>query len=177
MVVKQESRKAGKGWLARRWRHQRQETIIIIVLLAMIVNLALSILIETQKQAELHGQGASAACFITGGANRASCFDVTTSEYGWTLGISNSLIGIIAFCAMTLLMFGAAIPWLTDTHLRLLLKGVTVCLCLGSAWGLYLLGVQAFVLHEYCTFCVIVDSITILSTALLTFGLRVFSSD
>ena len=167
--------------MARQKSAKSIKNILVLCILAILVgaNLVLSSVIESQKQAELSGQGATAMCFVNTNASHGSCLSVTTSPYAWTFGISNSVIGIIAFsvlevmvlCALALQAWPAASgkrqARMLSQRRVLMLRLIALALWIGSAWALYLIALQAFVLGEYCTFCLIIDTITIACATLV----------
>lgn len=88
-------------------------------------------------------------CFIGDDCDR-----VTKSKYGYTLGIPNEVFGI-AFYLFCLLLFSLSFLGssllLGFSLVALLLAAATVA----SLASLYLLLIQAFVLKEWCEYCVL----------------------
>ncbi len=80
------------------------------------------------------------------------CDTVTTSEYGSTFGIANSVYGIFIFPFLILLtLFHIGKP---HRHTRRILH---LAIILGSAVAVYFLYLQIFVLNAFCKFCILID--------------------
>lgn len=93
------------------------------------------------------------------------CSDVVDSKYGQTFGVENAGLGMLYYIGIALfyfvLMSGFSIP---REALYTLGKLVTTG---AFAFSAYLIGVQAFVLKKWCTWCV--------TSALLSTGIFVVS--
>lgn len=91
-----------------------------------------------------HMAGEHVAC---GGS--VQCSQVLSSKYATVAGVPLAALGgagyFLAFSLATLLAFGYA-------RLRLPLVLMVTAMFLGTLWLLYL---QAFVLHAYCTYCLL----------------------
>lgn len=87
------------------------------------------------------------------------CTTVTESRWGTFLGIRNEAWGLLYYgAAFTALVLSAAAPSLTGIIIRFfpLFTGV------GLLYSVFLLGVQAFVIRDYCFYCFISALITFL---------------
>jgi uncharacterized membrane protein len=103
-----------------------------------------------------------------------NCLTVQTSIYGKLLGFPVAGWGIIAFFFMTVslgslafsLSRGKPIPFEELKHFEgFLMFGFLIAL-FGSLWFIYL---QFFVIGTLCKYCMVIDSLTIIST-LVYFG-------
>lgn len=133
--------------------------------LFMLVNLALSLFIQSQKGSR---EGATSKCF----EGTEGCATVQTSMYANTLGISNPVYGILFFSLWTLLFavlaYGArSKAWQrAHNHIKEFLLSTMVFGTLFSLWLLYL---QFFVIGAVCVYCLWVDAIMIACTVTLAF--------
>lgn len=89
--------------------------------------------------------------------SQSECEAVQGSAYGKILGIDNPWFGIFGFVA---LMIFAGLNLLKENKIlrRLIVAGGIV----SGSLATYFLYLQAFVLGQYCVFCVIVDIISII---------------
>lgn len=103
-----------------------------------------------------HLAGHSVRCTITNGCSR-----VLSSSYAAISGIPTASLGALAYFAAfslaTLAMFGYA--W-ARTGLALLVAPMLLA-------TLWLLSVQAFILHAYCEFCLLSATMTLMLTAIV----------
>ena len=99
------------------------------------------------------GQSEQVFCGINSG-----CDIVKNSSYNYTLGIQNSYYGIAVFGILSILLFSQI-----KKHNQVKKKLINISIVLGSIAVLYFLYVQAFVLHAYCKYCLIVDIAMILA--------------
>lgn len=87
------------------------------------------------------------ACGVSSG-----CSIVQASKYESTFGIKNAHLGLVAFITLFIITFlHEKKP--TKTKKQLILAG----LIMGSAFALYFLSLQFFVLHAICKYCMIAD--------------------
>ncbi len=96
--------------------------------------------------------------------NHNSCTIVNTSQYESTFGIKNAHIGLIAFpilCILTILELKKSRKY----QKRLLNLGIM----LGSAFAIYFLYLQFFVLKAICKYCMVVDTGVLASMVLILF--------
>lgn len=89
--------------------------------------------------------------------SQSQCEAVQASSYGKILGIDNPWFGIVGFVA---LMIFAGLSLLKENKIlrRLIVAGGIV----SGSLAIYFLYIQAFILGQYCVFCVIVDIISII---------------
>lgn len=76
------------------------------------------------------------------------CKKVQTSKYSKTLGIPNSIAGFFIYLGIlvtTLLYQYSYIPF----------TPAQTIICIGFAFSMYFLFIQAFVLRAFCTWCVV----------------------
>ncbi|MFA5349529.1 MAG: vitamin K epoxide reductase family protein [Candidatus Paceibacterota bacterium] len=129
-------------------KNKTKYTIILaLMILATIASIILTF-IPLQKAC-----GASEGCSI-----------VNTSQYETTLGIKNAHIGLIAFPILAIL----TILELRKSH-RYQKRLITLGMLLGSAFAIYFLYIQFFVLKALCKYCLVVDIGVILSLGLILF--------
>src|SRR5215211_3930962 len=125
-----------------------QRSSVIIYGLAMVISLiglGDSIYLTVQ-----HLSGRSVKCTVTSG-----CSAVLSSSYATLAGIPTAAFGVLAYFAAfslaTLAVFGYG--W-ARTWLMLLVAPML-------AMTLWLVSVQAFVLHAYCEFCLLSAAMTL----------------
>ncbi len=112
---------------------------------AILVGLATSVLLGAE-----YVQPFPVMCAEGGGCNT-----VAQSAYSHILGIPMPLFGIVFFLALFgSLLVPALRPWLRPLGL------------MGALGGSALIAIQAFVLHAWCRFCVVVDVASLLIAAL-----------
>lgn len=88
--------------------------------------------------------------------SQSQCEAVQTSKYGKILGIDNPWFGIFGFSALIIF---AGLQLLQERKIlrRLIVAGGII----SGAMAIYFLYLQAFILGQYCIFCVIVDILSI----------------
>jgi uncharacterized membrane protein len=125
--------------------------------LAMI--LALIGICDTLYLTVQHLTGKSVKCSVTSG-----CSVVLSSSYATIAGIPTAAFGVLAYFAAfslaTLAVFG-------HNWARTGLLAVVTPMLLMTLWLVYL---QAFVLHAFCQFCLLSAALTVLLTCLAFFG-------
>ena len=103
-----------------------------------------------------HLTGQSARCTVTGGCN-----EVLGSAYSTLGGVPLALFGalayFVAFSLATLAIFGYRLA-------RTVLEGLVALMLLTTLWLLY---VQAFVLHKYCEYCLFSAVLTLALTGIV----------
>ena len=179
----------------------KKKIIILILIFLSLVNLGLSISIEIQKSSsersflqndcklcdpELGNDCSMQSCvegctcdgdFLSGNcfaesSDISGCYDVQTSKYANTFGISNPVYGIISFGLISILLISLLIVIKNKNRVfsRKNLENIRMVIfflifggLLVSLWFLYL---QFFVIHAICNYCMIVDVIMIIMALL-----------
>ena len=133
-------------------RPSRLET----VLFSIAALVALAGLADATYLTVAHLAGEHVAC---GGSKQ--CSEVLSSKYASLFGIPLAALGGVGYFATfsfaTLVAFGYA-------RLRRFLGWTVLAMFLGTLWLLYL---QAFVIHAYCTFCLLSAACTFLIAGIL----------
>lgn len=123
----------------------RTRLLSLIAALLSLVGLADAIYLTIK-----HLTGESARCTISGG-----CDEVLGSAYSTVGGVPVAALGAFAYFAVfslaTLLLYGYRRVWS-------LLAIVVGLMLLATLW---LLSVQAFILHKYCDYCLLSAAITL----------------
>jgi uncharacterized membrane protein len=139
--------------------------IYALIAVAMLINLVLSIVIQSQKSAKESGVRTLGECFDgTGG-----CATVQMSYYARTLGISNPYYGIVFFALWALMFYAMSLPSKAALHIsswKQLHMFLAVSLIAGALFSIWLLYVQFFILRTTCIYCLWVDAIMIACAAL-----------
>lgn len=145
-----------------------QRTVLWLVAAAMIINMAISVTIEWQRNTALKDPSAVAGtCFAND--PKSGCFNVQTSPYAKAFGISNPLLGIIGFGIISLAIVTLLLAersgayWLRGRENFILLP-LHAGFIIGSAFSIWLLYLQFFVLMTTCSYCLWVDAIMISSS-------------
>lgn len=83
-------------------------------------------------------------CLIGG-----DCGEVVGSKYGKTLGIENEILGLLYyFGILVLLVMSLWFPSFSIVRLIMVIASV-----MAAAFSTYLLILQQFILHKYCSWC------------------------
>jgi len=83
----------------------------------------------------------------------SGCDTVRASSYSHLLGIPLPAFGVLMYVTLALLIFAAPLLAASLAHaIRYALVGISGA---GFLFSLYLTGIEAFVLHAWCTWCVI----------------------
>jgi uncharacterized membrane protein len=98
------------------------------------------------------------------GGLQTSCYAVQTSQYEKTFGIKNAHSGLVAFFLIGVLAV-MQIKSPNKERKNLITTGVVFA----SIIAVYLLYIQFFVLHAICKYCMVIDSSTLLSLAIVLF--------
>ncbi len=88
-----------------------------------------------------------------------SCESVLDSKYGVTFGVKNEISGIGYYIFLIMSMLVLYLNKHKNIKLQLLIKLAAFG---AGVFSLYLLGIQEFVLHQFCFRCIIAISINIL---------------
>ncbi len=96
-----------------------------------------------------------------------SCTIVQTSQYEETFGIKNAHLGLIAFPILALLtIFELKNTGKNPNKYRK--KLLSLGIILGSAFAIYFLYIQIFILQALCKYCLVVDIGTLASLILIS---------
>ena len=122
-----------------------------IFLAVFILGLIISVIITSQV---------SSSICLTG----RGCEIVNNSVYGSMLGIKNSVYGIFIFSIMILLtLFHISKP---NKHTRRIIHAGIIA---GSGIAVYFLYLQAFVIRDFCSYCLMIDT-----SMLMSFGFLIY---
>ncbi|MGV8087351.1 MAG: vitamin K epoxide reductase family protein [Candidatus Woesearchaeota archaeon] len=141
----------------------KYKNIYYAALIIGIIGLIFSIIIHLeQKNYNLDSGG---ICSVITGSN--GCEIVQTSVYGSIFGISNALYGIIGFSIITvmslLLIFKTKIKTISKGILIEYIEYLTIISgIISGIVAIIFIYLQAFVLHAYCIFCLVVDITSII---------------
>ena len=108
-----------------------------------------------------HVTGRSVRCTIVAG-----CSEVLSSQYAVVAGVPLALIGAAAYFSVFSLATLAAFGYRAAASL---LTALVLMMFLVSLWLIYL---QAFVIHAFCQFCLLSAAITIALTVIVLFTRR-----
>lgn len=97
----------------------------------------------------------------------SGCDIVKNSPYNYTLGIQNSYYGVAIFGILSILLY---MQIRKHSHVKKQL--INISIILGSLVVFYFLYVQAFILHAYCKYCLIVDTAMVIALILTLFSWR-----
>ncbi len=114
------------------------------VVYAAVAFLALAGVADALYLTLLHITGQSAVC---GGS--ATCSEVLASKYSHLGAVPVAGLGLIGYFAIFSCAVFALFGWVKS---RLMLPVLVGLMFLGTLWFLY---VQAFLLHQYCRFCLL----------------------
>lgn len=117
----------------------KNKTKYTIILVLMLLATASSIILSTMTIAQACGEN-------------SGCTIVQASEYESTFGIKNAHLGLIAFPILAILTI-LELRRKNPLRKRLLQLGIIV----GSAFAIYFLYLQFFVLNAICKYCMVVD--------------------
>lgn len=98
------------------------------------------------------------------GGTDTACYIVSQSEQAETIGVKNCYFGLIAFSVLIILNL---------MHLKKPEKYkkqiILLALLIGSAFALYFIYLQLFIIKACCTYCMFVDIGTLLGLAIFLF--------
>lgn len=130
---------------------KRRNLIYILIAVISLCGLADAIYLTIE-----HITGQSVRCTIIAG-----CSEVLSSSYAVVAGYPLASIGALAYFSVfslaVLALFGYRIA-------GQLLPPLVIAMCLVSLWLIYL---QAFVIHAFCQFCLISAAVTFVLTGLV----------
>ena len=114
---------------------------IYLGLFASLLGICISLYIRTRKQ-----QNVKLVC-----PREGSCDKVVHSTFSTTLGIDNSVLGLLYYAINAVLYVLAVVsPHLFTTPV---LWVMVILTCLGAFFSLYLIALQAFVIKHWCVWC------------------------
>ncbi len=125
--------------------------------------LLILILLEVLFTAYLVIDGGSSALCLAG----SDCASVQNSAYGSFFGVKLSILGLITF----ILLLGIFLA--TEKYQWMYLLFFTGAV-LGFIFALYFLSIQFFILHKFCSSCILIDSIAIAIFIITLFWSRPF---
>lgn len=96
----------------------------------------------------------------------SSCSLVQTSEYSKIFGIDVSFIGLAGFIGLLTLLI------LSDNKI-IPYKLFLVAAYLGTAFAIYFISLQIFILNEICIDCMIADTVTIAISLIATYHYKI----
>ena len=124
--------------------------ILTLMILATIASLILSFVSLEQ------------ACGTKPNGGISDCTIVNTSKYESTFGIKNAYIGLIAFPILAILTIFELKK--TNKYRKRLIQ---IGIILGSAFAIYFLYIQFFILKAICKYCLIADIGVLLALGLI----------
>jgi len=133
----------------------------IIAIISIICLIVAAIIYSEETRYSLHQ---NSICSAITGTN--SCETVQTSSYGKIFGISNPIFGIIGFLALGIFAYISSIIKKRNNILRdlTIIGGI-----IAGIVALIFLYIQAFILHTYCIFCIIIDVLSLTLLGLATY--------
>ncbi len=117
------------------------KTILIVIILVALIGFADT----SYLSAKQYVFGQSVPCAVIGG-----CEQVLTSSYAKIGPIPLAFFGLAFYLAI---LFLAVLYW--EGQYPWIVRMIRVLTILGFAASLVLLGIQAFILNAYCTYCLI----------------------
>ncbi|HVY01370.1 MAG TPA: vitamin K epoxide reductase family protein [Candidatus Nanoarchaeia archaeon] len=147
---------------------EKQRTILWILTIIMLFNVFVSAYIGIEKAALLRGES-NDICFASTGPS-GGCGDVQLSDYGVILGVSVPTWGIVCFSFMAIMLASLAYsmhhrtPISEEKDIESTVQLVGICFVIGALGAAYFIILQFFVIESICKYCMIIDSLTIIST-------------
>ena len=132
---------------------KRRHLLFIVIAVLSLCGLADAIYLTIE-----HITGQSVRCTIVAG-----CSEVLSSSYAVVGGYPLASIGALAYVTVFSLVILALFGYRIASQLLILL---VLAMCVVSLWLIYL---QAFVIHAFCQFCLLSAIITFTLTALALF--------
>lgn len=135
---------------------RRRTSLFVAIAIVSLLGLADAIYLTIE-----HITGQSVRCTITSG-----CSEVLSSSYAVMFGVPLAAIGAAAYFSVFSLATLAAFGYRIASHL---LTALVAVMFITSLWLIYL---QAFVIHAFCQFCLFSAAVTITLTILVFVGRR-----
>lgn len=139
----------------------KEKHVLHLIMLAAAIGLAVS------AYAFLHNRGFSSGSFCTIG-DSFNCDVVNKGPYSVMFGVPVALVGVAGY----LFLLAAAALKRRDMEDRTLTKLLVLGAAGGTAFALYLTGIEAFVLKSYCLLCLTSQAAILLVLALSVALLR-----
>lgn len=149
---------------------KHQIAILWLLTVFMLANVAFSAYIHIEKEALLRGESTD-VCFA-GTGSEGNCADVQLSEYGELLGVSVTIWGMVLFSFMAVLLGSLAYSMkhrkiiTSEQDIIRTLKFAGICLAIATLGSAYFITLQFFVIDALCKYCMVIDSLAILSAAI-----------
>jgi uncharacterized membrane protein len=131
----------------------KEKKIYVTILIISLICIALSITIQLEKRQ--YSQNQAGICSAITGSN--GCEAVQTSEYASAFGIDNPIYGMAGFSILAIL--SSIYLWKRIASLKHIIMTGNIIAGLAAIWFLYL---QFSVLHKYCIFCLMVDTLSLI---------------
>lgn len=131
----------------------KKKYIFVILAVIMLINIALSIYINVEKNS------GTAICFANGGG----CGYVQESAYSVVLGIPLTTLGIVFFAILAVSFLFRAFKFGKKKFRKFVIILSSMIVSGSILFALWLLHVQFNILGQICTYCLWIDSLTILS--------------
>ncbi len=96
------------------------------------------------------------------GGETSSCSIVQNSKYKETLGVNNSLLGIVAFLVLIITTISHILKPRRRKKIFL-----TVCILISTIAAIHFIYLQIFIIKALCPYCMVIDVSTILALAIL----------
>ena len=101
-------------------------------------------------------------CYVASG-----CDKVAQSAYDAIGGIPTPALGALFYAATVVVVIGAV-----RYRSQWLVRGAKLIAVIGGLFSLYLLGMQAFVIHAWCFYCIVSDTIGVINALLVLYLLK-----
>jgi len=145
---------------------KKKEKLILFLILLSIINLAYSFEIEFQKK--FNDSNSEEGCF----AQNNGCYQVQISDFAVLFGVGLPIYGIFGFSLLTILLI--CLFWISKKKERTILFTyknqlrfvLRLAIITGALASLYLIFIQAFIIGDFCNYCLTLDTLTIIIASL-----------
>lgn len=153
-MIKKEAKKSAQKKIVIPFKKK----ILLLMFLFAFIALFVTSLIKYQdlKESEILDN----VCSATG----SNCGAVQNGEYGTIFGLKVVDFGLGAFSLLLLLIIWQIIWPLKGVEMLLRVAGI-----MAGFFGAYFISLQMFTIHQYCFYCLIVDSCSIIIAGLSVF--------